>query len=175
MKSHKCKYNNILLLYLYTTNKKNKLISTNNSFLCGKQCCITVFCAYLHMHIIKWRDIRPSMVTHTRNMCSAIIPSKVHTHSSGHTHTPWTHTRSSGQPFMLRHPGSSWGFYSRAPQSWYWRWRERCTLFTPPTYNSWRTETRICNLWFTGHELTQFKRTQTASHDTCKSKSAEAS
>ncbi len=27
---------------------------------------------------------------------------------------------------------------SRAPQSWYWRWRERCT-FTPPTYNSCRT------------------------------------
>ncbi len=22
----------------------------------------------------------------------------------------WTHTRSSGQPFMLRHPGSIWGF-----------------------------------------------------------------
>ncbi len=37
-------------------------------------------------------------------------PSKVHTHSSEHTHTPWTHTRSSGQPFMLRRPGSSWGF-----------------------------------------------------------------
>ncbi len=26
------------------------------------------------------------------------------------THTPWTHTRSSGQSFMLRRPGSSWGF-----------------------------------------------------------------
>ncbi len=26
------------------------------------------------------------------------------------THTPWTHTRSSGQPFILRRPGSSWGF-----------------------------------------------------------------
>ncbi len=26
---------------------------------------------------------------------------------------------------------------SRAPQSWYWGWRERCT-FTPPTYNSCR-------------------------------------
>ncbi len=27
------------------------------------------------------------------------------------THTQqWTHTRSSGQPFMLRRPGSSWGF-----------------------------------------------------------------
>ncbi len=35
---------------------------------------------------------------------------------------------------------------SRAPQSWYWRWRERCT-FTPPTYNSCRPETRTRNLW----------------------------
>ncbi len=52
----------------------------------------------------------PSMVTHTQNLCSAINPSKVRTHSSEHTHTPWTHTRSSGQPFMLRRPGSSWGF-----------------------------------------------------------------
>ncbi len=42
--------------------------------------------------------IRPSMVTHTWNLCSAINPSKVHTHSSEHAHTPWTHTRSSGQP-----------------------------------------------------------------------------
>ncbi len=32
------------------------------------------------------------------------------THTAVNTHTPWTHTRSSGQPFMLRHPGSSWGF-----------------------------------------------------------------
>ncbi len=38
-----------------------------------------------------WRDIRPSMVTHTRNLCSAINPSKVHTHSSEHTHTMNTH------------------------------------------------------------------------------------
>ncbi len=35
----------------------------------------------------KWSDIRPSMVTHTRNLCSAINPSKVHTH----THTVNTH------------------------------------------------------------------------------------
>ncbi len=41
------------------------------------------------------------MVNHTRNSCSAFNPSKVHT---THTHT---HTRSSGQPFMLRRPGSS--------------------------------------------------------------------
>ncbi len=46
----------------------------------------------------KWSDIRPSMVTHTRNLCSAFDPSKC------------THTRSSGQPFLLQRPGSSWGF-----------------------------------------------------------------
>ncbi len=31
------------------------------------------------------------MVTNTRNLCSAFIPSKVHTHSSEHTHTVNTH------------------------------------------------------------------------------------
>ncbi len=75
------------------------------------------------------------------NLCSAFNPPKC-------THTVVnTHTRSSGQP-MLRHPGSSWGFgvllkgtsvvvlkveravggsvpCSRAPRSWYWRWREQ--------------------------------------------------
>ncbi len=33
-----------------------------------------------------------------------------HTAVNTHTHTPWSHTRSSGQPFMLRCLGSSWGF-----------------------------------------------------------------
>ena len=31
------------------------------------------------------------MVTHTQNSCSAFNPSKVHTHSSEHTHTVNTH------------------------------------------------------------------------------------
>ncbi len=39
----------------------------------------------------KWRDMWPSMVTHTLNLCSAINQSKVHTHSSEHTHTVNTH------------------------------------------------------------------------------------
>ncbi len=39
----------------------------------------------------KWSDIQPSMVTHIRNLCSAINPSKVHTHSSEHTHIVNTH------------------------------------------------------------------------------------
>ncbi len=34
-------------------------------------------------------------------------PKCTHTAVNTHTHTPWTHTRSSGQPFMLRRPGSS--------------------------------------------------------------------
>ncbi len=42
---------------------------------------------------------------HTQNLCSAINPSNVYTHSS-----EYTHTQSSGQPFMLRRPGSSWRF-----------------------------------------------------------------
>ncbi len=54
-------------------------------------------------------DIRPSMVTHTRNLCSAINPSKVHTHSSEHTHREHT-PGAEGSHFMLRSPGSSWGF-----------------------------------------------------------------
>ncbi len=76
---------------------------------------IYIYSIYIFKWKWKWRDIRPSMVTHTRNSCSAFNPSKVHTHtavnthSSEHTHTH-THTRSSGQPFMLRCPGSSWGF-----------------------------------------------------------------
>ncbi len=57
---------------------------------------------------LKWSDVWPSMVTHIRNLCSAFNPSKC-THTAVNTHTPWTHTRSSGQP-MLRGPGSSWGF-----------------------------------------------------------------
>ncbi len=40
-------------------------------------------------YLTKWHDIRPSMVTHTRNLCSAF--NKVHTHSSEHTLTVNTH------------------------------------------------------------------------------------
>ncbi len=70
-----------------------------------------MYAASLFGSWLKWSesDIQPSMVTHTRNSCSAFNPSKC-THTAVHTHTPWTHTRSSGQPFMLWCPGSSWGF-----------------------------------------------------------------
>ncbi len=41
---------------------------------------------------------------------------------------------------------------SSAPQSWYWRRRERCT-FTPPTYNPCRPETQTRKLWITSPTL----------------------
>ncbi len=47
------------------------------------------------------------MVTHTQNLCSAFNPSKVHTHSSEHTHT--VNTRRSGQPFYAAVPGEQLG------------------------------------------------------------------
>ncbi len=46
-----------------------------------------------------WSDVWPSMVTHTRNLCSAFNPSKC-THTVVNTHP---------EP-MLRRPGSSWVF-----------------------------------------------------------------
>ncbi len=46
------------------------------------------------------------MVTHTRNLCSAIQSA----HTQQWTHTPWTHTWSSGKPVMPRRSGSSWEF-----------------------------------------------------------------
>ncbi len=39
-----------------------------------------------------WHDIWPSMVTNTRNLCSAFNPSTVHTHSSEYTHTHTVNT-----------------------------------------------------------------------------------
>ncbi len=35
----------------------------------------------------KWCDIQPSMMTHTRNLCSVFNPSKVHTRTHTHAHT----------------------------------------------------------------------------------------
>ncbi len=60
----------------------------------------------------KWSEVmtfRPSMVTHTRNLCSAINPSKVRTHSSEHTHTVNTHPEQLAAIYAAE-PGSSWGF-----------------------------------------------------------------
>ncbi len=83
------------------------------------------------------------MVTHTRDLCSAFNPSKVHTHSSEHTHG------AVGSHLCYSARGAVGGSVpcSRAPQPWYWGWRECCT-FTPPTYNSClRLEPATFGLW----------------------------
>ncbi len=99
-------------------------------------------------------DIRPSMVTHTRNLCFAFNPSKVHTHSSEHTHTVNTHPEQWAAIYAAA-PGEQMGVrclaqghLSRGIEGG----RERCT-FTPPTYNSCRPRTRTRNLWITSPSL----------------------
>ncbi len=63
-----------------------------------------------------------------------IWPIQVHTHSSEHT------PGAVGSQFCgaLGTVGGSVPCSRVSPQSWYWRWRERCS-FTPPTYNPCRT------------------------------------
>ncbi len=69
----------------------------------------------------------------------AFNPSK-YTHTAINTHTPWTHTRSSGQP-ILRRPGSSWEFGAllKGTSVVVLKVERECWLFTPPTYNPCRT------------------------------------
>ncbi len=57
---------------------------------------------------------------------------------SAHTQQ-WTHTHTVGSHLCCGARGAVGGTVpcSRAPQSWYWGWRERW-LFTSPTYNSCR-------------------------------------
>ncbi len=80
------------------------------------------------------------MVTHTRNWSSAFNPSKcTHTAvSSEHTHCE--HAPGAVGSHCSSARGAIGGLVpcSRAPQSWYWRWRECCS-FTIPTFNPCRT------------------------------------
>ncbi len=80
------------------------------------------------------------MVTHTRKWSSAFNPSKcTHTAvSSEHTHCE--HAPGAVGSHCSSAQGAIGGSVpcSRAPQSWYWRWRERCS-FTIPIFNPCRT------------------------------------
>jgi len=102
----------------------------------------------------QWRDIQPSMLTHTRNSCSAFTHPKC-THRAVNTHTHREHTPGAvGSHLCWGAQGAVVGSVpcSRALQSWYWRWRERWT-FTPPTYYSRCAETQTRNLWITSPTL----------------------
>ncbi len=91
----------------------------------------SLFCPPSRIWLKSESDVRPSMVTNTRNLCSAFIPSKEHTHSSEHT------PGAVGSHLCCGARGAVEGSVpcSRTPQSWYWGWRK----LTPPTYNSFQT------------------------------------
>ncbi len=60
---------------------------------------------------VTWSDVTCGQVWWPiLGICALQLTHPKCTHTAVNTHTPWTHTRSSGQPFMLRCPGSSWGF-----------------------------------------------------------------
>ncbi len=108
----------------------------------------TIFC------ILKWRDIRPSMVTHTRNLCSAINPSKVHTHSSEHTHTVKTHPEQWAVIYVAA-PGEqlgvrclAQGHLSRGIEG-----EESAVHSLPPPTIPAGPETQTRNLWITSPTL----------------------
>ncbi len=77
----------------------------------------------------------PSMVTHTRNLCSASNTSKVHTHSSEHTHTVNTHPGAVAAILCCGARGAvgvrclAQGHLSRGIEGD----EERCTSLPPPT------------------------------------------
>ncbi len=99
---------------------------------------VCLFYEYKRMHIRdmkvkwKWRDIRPSMVTNTRNLCCAINPSKVGTHSSEQTHREHT-PGAVGRHLCCGTWGGVGGLLScsRATQSWYWRWKRALHIDSP--------------------------------------------
>ncbi len=103
---------------------------------------------------LTWHDIQPSMVTHTRNSCSAYNPSKVRTHSSEHTHTVNTHPEQWAAIYAAA-PGEqlgvrclAQGHLSRGIEG-----GESAVHSLTSTYNSYRPETRTRNLWITSPTL----------------------
>ncbi len=98
----------------------------------------------------KWIDMWPSMVTHTRNLCSAINPSKVHIHSSEHTHTVNTHPEQWAAIYAAA-PGSSWGFGALLKGTSVVVLKVERALFTPPHLHSCR-DLRLELATFIGYE-----------------------
>ncbi len=71
---------------------------------------------YIYIYIYVWKWKSESDVTYGQvwwpilGICALHLTHPKCTQTAVNTHTPWTHTRSSGQPFMLRRPVSSCGF-----------------------------------------------------------------
>ncbi len=73
-----------------------------------------------------------------------------------HTHTHWTQTRSSGQPFMLLRPGSSWGYgplLKGLTSVVVLRVERALDIHSPPPTIPAGPETRTSDLWVTSPTL----------------------
>ncbi len=81
-----------------------------------------------------------------RNLCSAFTHPKC-------THTPWTHTRSSGQPFMLQHPGRQLRVWCLAQGHYVVLKVERVLYIHSPHLQSLLARTWTCNLSITSLTL----------------------
>ncbi len=110
-----------------------------------------IFC-FLSIHLFLQRGSKP--MSETSDSSAAFNPSKVHRHTAVNTDTPWTHTQSSGQPFMLRRPGSSWGFgvLLKSTSVVVLRVERAVHSLPPPTIPAW-PENQTRNLWITSPTL----------------------
>ncbi len=109
----------------------------------------SVFCVLLIRLITCDMTYNQVWWPHTLNLCSAINPSKAHTHTQ-----QWTNTHREHTPGAVgsRARGAVGVPYWYLAQSWYWGWRKCCT-FTPHTYNSCQPETQTHDLSITSPNL----------------------
>ncbi len=124
---------------------------TNSSFYVGKteiKMVSKTYGIFCFTSFLKWSDMWPSMVTHTLNSCSAFNPSK-YTHTAVNTHTGAVGSQCCGAQGAF----GSLAPCSRAPQSWYWRWRESAGYSLPPPKIPAGQETRTRDLRLTSPTL----------------------
>ncbi len=84
-------------------------------------------CTHTHTHNTHTHTTYTA-VTHTRS-------SEQTTHSSEHTHTPWTHTQR-WQPFGAVRVRGVRCLCTRGTASWYWGWRETTSYSLPACLQS---------------------------------------
>ncbi len=101
---------------------------------------------FTDIHKWKWRDIRPSMVTHTLNSCSAFThPKCTHTAVYTHTRSSW-HSAAPGEELGVRCLAQ--GHLSRGIEG-----GESAVHSLPPPTIPAGPETRTHNLWITSPTL----------------------
>ncbi len=109
-----------------------------------------IYSIYTHTHIYVKVNVKVTcgqVWWPILRICALHLSHPQCTHTAVNTHTPWTHNRSSGQPFMLRCLGSIWGFSALLKGTSVVVLRvERVLYIHSPTYNPCQPETQTRNL-----------------------------